>query len=43
MAEQSAPSPVVQALAAADPDALTPKAALELLYELKRLAADEKA
>ena len=35
-------SPVAQALADADPDALTPKAALELIYELKRLAADGK-
>jgi DNA mismatch repair protein MutS len=43
MVEPPPPSPVVQALAAADPDTLTPKAALELLYELKRLAADEKA
>jgi len=42
MAEPPQPSPLVQALAAADPDALTPKAALELLYELKRLAADDE-
>ncbi len=37
-----APSPVSQALAATDPDTLTPKAALDVLYELKRLAADDK-
>jgi DNA mismatch repair protein MutS len=34
---------VDEALKAADPDSLTPKAALELLYELKRLLADDKA
>ena len=37
-----APSPLSRAVAAVDPDGLTPKAALELLYELKRLAAEEK-
>ncbi len=31
------PSPVEEALAAADPDNLTPRAALELLYHLKKL------
>ena len=31
------PSPVEEALAAADPDNLTPKAALELIYQLKKL------
>jgi DNA mismatch repair protein MutS len=36
-AEPAAPSPVETALAAIDPDALTPKAALELLYSLKAL------
>jgi DNA mismatch repair protein MutS len=41
-AEPPPPSPLAQALAAADPDTLTPKAALELVYELKRLAADDE-
>ena len=31
--------PVLGALAAIDPDALTPREALEALYELKRLSA----
>jgi DNA mismatch repair protein MutS len=42
---QSAATPrasaLEEALAAADPDALTPKAALELVYALKRILADE--
>jgi DNA mismatch repair protein MutS len=42
MAEPPAPSPLRQALDAIDPDTLTPKAALDILYELKRLAADGK-
>jgi len=33
-------SPVLQRLLAADPDAMSPKDALELIYELRRLAAD---
>jgi DNA mismatch repair protein MutS len=36
-AEPAAPSPVETALAAIDPDALTPKAALDLLYSLKAM------
>ncbi len=36
---ESAPDELQQALAAIDPDALTPREALERLYELKRLAA----
>jgi DNA mismatch repair protein MutS len=35
-------SALEDALAAADPDALTPKAALELVYALKRIAAEHK-
>jgi DNA mismatch repair protein MutS len=35
----SAPDPLRGALASLDPDALTPREALERLYELKRLAA----
>ena len=35
-------SPVLEALAAADADQLTPKQALELIYELKALAADRE-
>ena len=34
-----APSPIEEALAALNPDDLTPKAALEALYRLKELAA----
>lgn len=37
----AAPSPVVDALAAIDPDTLTPRDALDALYRLKALAADE--
>jgi DNA mismatch repair protein MutS len=35
----TAPGELLDALAALDPDALTPREALERLYELKRLAA----
>jgi DNA mismatch repair protein MutS len=35
----AAPSPVLDALKAVDPDALSPRQALELLYRLKALAA----
>jgi DNA mismatch repair protein MutS len=35
------PDPVTAALEAIDPDRLTPREALEKLYELKRLAAAE--
>ena len=35
-----APSELLQALAEADPDALTPREALDMLYRLKRLADD---
>ena len=40
-ADEPAPPghPVLGALAALDPDALTPREALEALYELKRLSA----
>ncbi len=34
-----APAPLLQALAGADPDALTPRDALDLVYKLKALAA----
>ena len=34
------PDPLAEALGAIDPDALTPRAALEALYALKRLASD---
>jgi DNA mismatch repair protein MutS len=33
------PDPIASALEEVDPDALTPREALELLYRLKRLAA----
>ena len=36
---QPQPDPLRERLAALEPDALTPRAALELLYELKRLSA----
>jgi DNA mismatch repair protein MutS len=35
----AAPSPALDLLDEIDPDALTPREALERLYELKRLAA----
>ena len=38
-AAPDAPSPALTLLDAIDPDALTPREALERLYELKRLAA----
>jgi DNA mismatch repair protein MutS len=38
-----AANPLEAALKSVDPDALTPKAALELVYALKRLAADDGA
>ncbi len=34
------PSPLERAMAEIDPDALTPRGALELLYRLKALASD---
>jgi DNA mismatch repair protein MutS len=34
------PDPLLVALEAIEPDSLTPRAALELLYALKRLAAE---
>ena len=37
---EPAPDPLVAALAATDPDALTPREALDALYALKRLAAE---
>ena len=36
------PSPVEEALAALNPDELTPKAALEALYRLKELASKDR-
>ena len=38
--EQAETDPLVDAIAAIDPDSLTPREALEALYALKRLAAD---
>ena len=38
--EKSKPAPALARLTAIDPDALSPKDALELIYELKRLAAE---
>ncbi|MDP2170069.1 MAG: DNA mismatch repair protein MutS [Rhodocyclaceae bacterium] len=37
---ETAPHPVIEALAALDPDALSPREALDQLYALKRLTAD---
>ncbi|GAA4032089.1 DNA mismatch repair protein MutS [Sphingomonas rosea] len=43
-AEQAPPAdPLAEALAALDPDALTPREALEALYAIKRLAAERPA
>lgn len=39
--EENAPSALEQAIGAADPDRLTPKEALDLLYKLKALAAED--
>ncbi|HRE44924.1 MAG TPA: DNA mismatch repair protein MutS, partial [Terricaulis sp.] len=39
--EENAPSPLEAALTALDPDALSPKAALETLYRLKALLAEQ--
>jgi DNA mismatch repair protein MutS len=41
-AAEPGPSPVEDALAALDPDELTPREALETVYRLKRLAAEDK-
>ncbi len=41
--EAAPPSPALERLKAAQPDALTPKEALDLVYELKRLAGDQQA
>ncbi len=38
--ESAAPGPVLDALADIDPDAMSPRQALEVLYELKKLADD---
>ena len=40
LAPPPAPHPVLEELAAADPDSLTPREALALLYELKDRLAD---
>jgi DNA mismatch repair protein MutS len=37
------PDPIAAALDEVDPDALTPRQALELLYRLKRLAAERES
>ena len=37
-APEAEPHPVVEQLAAIDPDSLTPREALDLLYALKKLA-----
>jgi len=39
--EEAAPDPVLAALAEVEPDALAPREALELVYRLKRLAAEQ--
>jgi DNA mismatch repair protein MutS len=39
-AEAAAPDPLVTALDEVDPDALSPREALEIVYRLKRLAAE---
>jgi DNA mismatch repair protein MutS len=39
--ESSAPSPLAERLSAVVPDALTPREALNLIYELKALLGDE--
>jgi DNA mismatch repair protein MutS len=40
-AEAAAPDPLVTALGEVDPDALSPREALEIVYRLKRLAAEK--
>jgi DNA mismatch repair protein MutS len=42
-AGEAVEDPIVAALAAADPDSLSPREALELVYRLKRLAAEQSA
>jgi DNA mismatch repair protein MutS len=39
-AEAAAPDPLLEALGEVDPDALSPREALEIVYRLKRLAAE---
>jgi DNA mismatch repair protein MutS len=41
-ASRSEPSPVDEALSQADPDAMTPRDALEFLYQLRAMLKDEK-
>jgi DNA mismatch repair protein MutS len=41
--EPAPPHPLLEAIEAIDPDALTPKAALELVYRLKDLSNDRGA
>ena len=41
-ASPSAPDPIIEALRACDPDSLTPKAALELVYRLRNLLSEQK-
>jgi DNA mismatch repair protein MutS len=36
------PDPLLQALESVDPDSLTPREALEALYKLKHLAAEQR-
>ena len=38
--DEQAPDPLLAAIDAIDPDALTPREALEQLYRLKRLASE---
>ena len=40
--EEQAPDPVHAALAEVEPDALAPREALELVYRLKKLAAEQE-
>jgi DNA mismatch repair protein MutS len=42
-AAEAAPDPVQAALAEVDVDALSPREALDLVYRLKRLAAEQTA
>ena len=41
MPDEPAPDPLTDALAAIDPDRMSPRDALQALYELKRVASDE--
>ncbi|MGY9104993.1 MAG: hypothetical protein ACKVG0_00295, partial [Alphaproteobacteria bacterium] len=41
-AKPTEPDPVVEAVKACDPDSLTPKAALELVYRLRNLLNEQE-